>query len=313
MKYVFIGGMSISRAILHVLCSAGHKPELAIGYPTSHSHRSNYAMLEPLASEYGFSLLETNHVDTPENIKRIQAIQPDWIFVFGWSYLVGDEILATPRCGTLGLHMSPLPRGRGRAPVAWTLIKGLDQGCVSLFWLRPDADSGPIVEQRFFPVTIFDDAASLVERTTNISCQILRDVLPLLLTNRLPCIEQDETKATHWPKRTPEDGKIDWCWKSKDIYNFIRGITKPFPGAFTFLAGKKIMVWKAGFLNVTHQHKPGEIIGAYIFHAPHQAGIAVAVSDGIILMHEIETETSLLKGQSLVDFAAIHQGRRFES
>lgn len=185
MKYVYAGGMTISYEILDLLCSKGEIVGHAFGYPSSLSHRSNYKSLDDLAKKYHFSLTNIKNINDPIVVNTMHQVQPDWFMVFGWSQLVNNEILSIPRIGTLGFHMTKLPEGRGRAPVAWTIIKGKCEGGVSLIWLEPEADSGPIAVQRNYTISVYDDAETVVEKVSIIARQIIRDILPNLRTGIL--------------------------------------------------------------------------------------------------------------------------------
>ena len=313
MKIVYVGGMSISAAVLEALCEAGEIPAHVIGYSSELAHRSNYVSMQPLAERYGFALTETKDVNGAEIEALIRSEAPDWLCVFGWSQLVKASILEIPTCGCLGLHMSRLPEGRGRAPVPWTLIKGLSEGAVSYFWLKPAADEGELAAQRCFPVSQSDDAASLVKRVSEISCELMRELIPSMKENCVPRIPQDESRASHWPKRTPKDGWVDWQQSAESIYNLIRGVTEPFPGAFSYLGKEKIMLWRAARLKVDCDQPAGTIVGTYISHgASGVGGMAIAASDGFIVIHELQRENrQRVQGEALLTLAEEWCGQRF--
>ena len=315
MKYVYAGGMTISHRILRFLCEENDIPEYVFGYPPCLSHRSNYRALADLAKEYGFDLLEIENVNDAKVERILKEVRPDWFMVFGWSQLVKEEILRIPRYGTLGFHMTKLPEGRGRAPVAWTVIKGKKEGWASLIWLEPGADNGDIAMQRSCPISIIDDAETVIEKISDLACEIVRDVLPDLRNGRLARIPQDDNKATYWEKRTPEDGIIDWHMPVKDFYNFIRGITRPFPGAFSYLNGEKITIWKVGILELEHPYYPGRILGPYYSHGRnYEVGMAVAANGGLAIVKSIEDEQSrVLNGPLLLKKAEAWQGSHFDS
>lgn len=315
MKIVYAGGMTISYQILELLCEEGEVPEYVFGYHPSLSYRSNYKPLDDLAQKYGFPLANLKDINDPKAYEILKEIRPDWFMVFGWSQLVKDEFLMIPRFGTLGFHMSKLPEGRGRAPVAWTLIKGKKEGAVSLIWLRSGADTGEIAVQRIFPISIFEDAETLVEKVNNLACEIIREVLNNLREGALPMFPQDESKATYWKKRTPKEGLVNWQMPIRELYNFIRGITYPFPGAFSYLKGEKILFLNVGIVELKISYSPGRIIGPYYSHGrDHDVGIAVAANGGIIIIKRMEeSDGHVLAGDSLLEKGKMWQGLQFES
>jgi methionyl-tRNA formyltransferase len=313
MKYVFAGGMTISVEILEVLCSAGFKPEHAFGYPPSLSHRSNYSPIDGIAEKHGFPFTNTDEINSSGIEKILKQYEPDWFLVFGWSQLIKEHLLRIPRYGTLGFHMTKLPEGRGRAPVAWTLIKGKEEGGVTLLWLEPGADNGPIAAQRTYPVSLYDDAEVTVEKVNRLACEIIREVLPDLCKGTLPRISQDESKASHWEKRTPKDGLINWELPVGELFNFIRGITRPFPGAFSFLGGKRVIVWKAGLVEVEHSLTPGTVIGPYCAPGKNpECGMPVAGNGGFLILREIEIEgEGSLTEEEMLRLAGNWKGQTF--
>lgn len=316
MKTVFAGGMTISRDILKLLCEAGEIPQHVFGYPPELKHRSNYRLLDDLSAQYGFPLTNLKNINDPRVAEVLQNVRPDWFMVFGWSQLVSKELLRIPRYGTLGFHMTKLPEGRGRAPVAWTLIKGKTEGGVSLIWLEPEADNGPIAVQRTYPLSIFDDAGTVVDRVNSIACRIIHDVLPDLRTGTLPRRPQDESRATHWDKRKPEDGEIDWRLSVRELYNFIRGVTHPFPGAFSYLGQKKMKIWGAGMIECdVPGAAAGTIIGPYCAHGPDRhAGLGVAAIGGLLIVTGLETEEGRkIEGDVMVRCAEEWKGRTFRN
>ena len=315
MNIVYVGGMTVSAHILEALCQAGEVPSHVFGYPPSLSHRSSYASFDDLACEYGFPLTETENINAPDVEQIVRDAAPDWIMVFGWSQLVKQRVYQLAKHGGLGLHMSKLPLGRGRAPVPWTLIKGLSDGAVTLFWLAPGADEGDIAVQRQFEVSAFDDAHTLVERVTKIARDLVVEAIPQLRDGRLPRLPQNNDGATYWPKRTPEDGRIDWTRPIREIYNLVRGVTAPFPGAFTHLDEEKVFLWRVGMLEAPVDAPPGTILGPYWSHGTEPVvGLAIAANGGVLVCHTLQFDgQDILQGSALHDLATRCAGHTFDT
>lgn len=244
-RFAFTAGVRIGWSCLDALCRAGHVPSLAIGYPPSLSDRSGYRSLEDLSRKYSFQLLETEDINSPESLARLREAAPDVHLVFGWSQLLSKELLSVPTRGTLGTHPTRLPEGRGRAPIPWTLIKGLTRSAVTLFYLEEGVDCGDIVDQPEFDIGPEDDAGTLYEKIERVHVRMILENIDAVLKGTAPRKPQDHSKATYWPRRRPEDGKIDWSRPAGEIFNWVRGLTHPYPGAFTFLKGKKLLLWRA--------------------------------------------------------------------
>jgi methionyl-tRNA formyltransferase len=196
------------------------------------------------ANTHDIPLHEAESVNTREIRETIEGYDPDFLFVIGWSRLIESEVLAIPEEAALGMHPAPLPRGRGRAPIAWSLIKGLDETALSFFHLVEEADAGDLVGQRSIDIDLEDDAASLYEKVVEAGRELIRTHYPAFEDGTVQRTPQDDTKATWWPKRTPGHGLIDWNRSPIAVYDWVRGQTHPYPGAFSFLDDRKITIWE---------------------------------------------------------------------
>jgi len=177
-----------------------------------------------------------------------------------------------------------LPKYRGRAPVNWAILNGETETGNTLMVLEPGADQGDIVCQRKIPITYDDDCRTIYEKVSETECEMLDEVLPLIRQGRLPRVKQDSTTATVMPKRRPEDGLMDWHWTSRRLYDWVRALTHPYPGAFTFLAQEKIMIWKAAAVESPSNDLPGTIT------LDSDGWPKVATGDGSLRLLHVERE-----------------------
>jgi methionyl-tRNA formyltransferase len=199
---------------------------------------------------------------------------------------VTREVIEVPRVAALGMHPAPLPRGRGRAPLAWSVIKGLDETALSLFHLVEAADAGDLVGQQPIPIERDDDAASLYDKTVAAGRDLIRESYPRFEAGEVPRSPQDESRATWWPKRLPHHGLIDWTRPPSETYDWIRGQTHPYPGAFSYLDGRKVTVWAANppDANDVAFTKPGRI--------EYRDGDALGVGawEGVVELTRVQVE-----------------------
>lgn len=189
-------------------------------------------------------------VNTVEgNIKEyqqyIEALQPDLIIVIGWYYMIPDSIMKLPPKGAIGIHASLLPKYRGNAPLVWAIINGETETGISLFYFDDGVDTGDIIAQKKFTIEESDTIKEVLEKTKLASREILIENIPLIENNTAARVQQNHSEASLFPKRTPADGLIDWTWSTKQIKDFIRAQSKPYPGAFTIINNKKITIWDA--------------------------------------------------------------------
>jgi len=215
---------------------------------------------DDLANRYQIKHVKVQNINDESNIRILQQIKPDLILVFGWSQLLKKPILDISRLGVIGTHPTELPKYRGRAPLSWSILKGLKKSALSFFFIEEGVDNGDIVAQQTFEISENDDASSLYEKMTSLGKIMSLELLHQLQTDTIKRIKQNpEQFVENWPKRTPQDGKINWNLPAKVIYDLIRATTHPYPGAFTFFKNKKIIIWKAKYCD-ENKCEPGKIM-----------------------------------------------------
>lgn len=196
------------------------------------------------AQERGIPVFIPENVNTETWIDYIAGLHPDALFSFYYRNLICQRILDIPPSGAFNLHGSLLPAYRGRVPVNWVLIHGEQNTGVTLHYMVKKADAGDIVGQRKVAIDFQDTALTLYGKLCQAAAILLEDLLPLIRSGKTPRHAQDESKAVTFKGRRPEDGRIDWSWPALRIYNLIRAVTDPYPGAFTYLPdGEKVTIW----------------------------------------------------------------------
>lgn len=261
MSVVFIGSIEFSWYCLEEILKE-HLAEV-IGIfnidPKYSLGVSDYRNQKNLASKYGVPHYFFRNINDIETVKKIRKLSPDLILVFGLSQIIRSEILNIPRLGVIGTHPALLPKNRGRAAIPWSIIKGLKKSGLTLFYLGEEADRGDIIDQKRWLITDHDDATSIYKKMVSAGIRLLAKNLPLIESGKAKRIPQPE-KSNWWPKRTPEDGKIDWNDSVKDIDRLIRATTWPYPGAFTNFGEAKLIIWKGSPLKTSIKASPGTLI-----------------------------------------------------
>ncbi|HEX9113073.1 MAG TPA: formyltransferase [Nitrospirota bacterium] len=198
-----------------------------------------------LAKKYGIPVHTPESVNTPDWIARIRSWGPDLIFSFYYRNMISEEILGIPRLGAFNMHGSLLPKYRGRAPINWAILQGEKETGVTLHHMVKRADAGDIVDQERVPIGREDTARDVFGKCAKAARLVLERRLGELTAGTAPRRVQDESQATTFGGRRPEDGRIDWTTDAETIYNLVRAVTNPYPGAFTFSGGKKLFIWWA--------------------------------------------------------------------
>jgi methionyl-tRNA formyltransferase len=273
-SYVFIGGVDVSHACLEALCEIDRPPALAVSYDESKAHLSGYADFGELAERFGFPHLRTRNVNDPQLVEQITGLEPALIYVIGWSQLVKRPILDAPSMGCVGIHPTRLPEGRGRAPIPWTIINGLHRSASTMFFLTEGVDDGDIVGTVDVPVEAREEAGTLYAKHRAAHVELVRRHTDDLLAGTAARRPQDHAAATYWPKRNPEDGRLDWARSTEELDRLVRAVTHPFPGAFAEAGGERWMIWRAEPAEGP-EADPGTVAGN-----DDRGGVTVATGDG---------------------------------
>jgi methionyl-tRNA formyltransferase len=203
-----------------------------------------FGSVAAIAREAGIPTHTTERINDPEWVERIQKLEPDVVFSFYYRHLVGKKIRAIPRYGCINLHGSLLPRYRGRSPVNWMLVHGEERAGVTLHHMVAKADAGDIVDQEAVEVGIDDTALDLYRKLLGAGERVLERNLSAILAGTAPRKAQDESLATTFGGRTPEDGRIDWHWKARRVHDLVRAVSDPWPGAFCDTPRGRFMIWR---------------------------------------------------------------------
>jgi methionyl-tRNA formyltransferase len=255
---------------------------------------AGYKDLRPLLHSMGipYTVACKYSLQSDEDRRAVLALNVDMLLVMGWQRLIPDWWLEALSIGAFGMHGSfkPLPHGRGRSPMNWSLLQGRTLFFTHLFQYLPGVDDGPVVGQQMFELTPFDTCLTAHFKNQTAMLKLCVRLLPGLLDGTAPRRPQPrDVQPSHWPKRTAEDGLIYWHDTTTEIYNLVRAVTKPFPGAFTYLhddPAKKVIVWRAipfDKLLDYGQHQHGEVVEAF-----YDGSFVVKTGDTTLLVLESE-------------------------
>ena len=251
-----------------------------------------FGSVKKWAVEKGIAVYTTEKVNSPDWIAKIAAMNPDVIFSFYYRSMICREILDLPRVGAFNLHGSYLPHYRGRCPVNWVIINGEKQTGVTLHYMIEKPDAGDIVGQKAVEIDVSDTAKTLYDRLCGAAKELLDEMLPLIKKGQIPRQTQDLKQGSYYGGRRPEDGRIDWTKSADEIYNLIRAVTEPYPGAFAFLDNdEKIIIWWAEPV-MTKDATPGKLIFT------NKEALVQTDKNAIKLM-DIEIQGKRLKGEQI--------------
>ncbi|MDB9718188.1 methionyl-tRNA formyltransferase [Candidatus Pelagibacter sp.] len=199
-----------------------------------------------------------NSMNDPGLLEEVISLKPKFLIVAGWYHMIPKKWL--DKIPAYALHASLLPDYTGGAPLVWAIINGETKTGVTLFKMDNNIDSGPIIDQEECNITNDDTIKTLYTRIEISAVNLLKNSLSKIIRKKINFKIQDNSKRRIFPQRKPEDGLIDWKWRSIEIDRFIRAQTKPYPGAYTILNNSKLHIWKAEIINKKHKlYQPGKI------------------------------------------------------
>ncbi|AKE52337.1 formyltransferase family protein [Kangiella geojedonensis] len=254
----FVTCVQLGLSCMEAIYDAGGEITLAMTLTDEQAkHKSGRVYIDDFCAKHSVALLKSTHVNNPEVIEAINRYKIDWLFIIGWSQIASKELINSPNEGVLGIHPTLLPQGRGRAAIPWAILKGLDETGVTLFKLDEGVDTGPIVEQISIEMDRKMCATRLYEKVNQAHVELIKKVIPDLLRDNVEMLAQDDTLASEWPGRSPEDGQINLNGSVVDAERLIRAVTHPYPGAFYYNnKGQKVIVWEA---EISNECKSGDL------------------------------------------------------
>ncbi len=263
-KVVFIACTNVGRAMIEaVMNNTALKDVELVGVvnlkPEAAVEKANYDPYTDLIKKYGINSYYCDSVNEDGCVDFLKKCYPDIIIQSGWSQKFKQEILDIPTYACIGEHPAPLPKGRGAACINWAIITGEHEWGDTFFRMEMQYDTGLVYSQEFFNIELYDDVKTVYDKVAKASVDAIVKHLSDWSNGKLEGKKQDDSKATHYPKRRPSDGEFSFEKDSAlNVYNHIRGQARPYPGAFFYLDGekkKKVYVWRA---RLGEEPVPGE-------------------------------------------------------
>jgi methionyl-tRNA formyltransferase len=236
----FLGSSLMSHALLRTAATLPNANIVGTATALPSDKKGDFFPLDRTARQVGVTC--TRVADDDALVEWLANMEADVLFCFGWNKLLPQQVRDMPRLGTIGYHPSPLPIGRGRHPIIWTLVLGLPRTASTFFRLADGADDGDILLQEDVPVWDSDSATSLYDRLTGVAQQQLMHLVKGLHHDTLIPMQQDDAEATYWRRRSEADGIIDWRMPAEGVHNLVRALTDPYPGATMIVDGDQIPV-----------------------------------------------------------------------
>ncbi len=280
-KILFFGFSDVGYQCLKYLIDNGYNVVGVFTHNTDPHEEHWFKTPESLAKENFIPVFKPTTLKTEKWHRKVKYMQPDLILSLYYRDLIPEEIFSQAKLGAYNMHGSYLPTYRGRAPLNWAIINGENYGGVSLHVMEKNFDTGEIVAQERVEFGSDEYVGEIQPRISVAALNVFKNSIELLLDGNPKTIPQDTDKASYFGKRTPEDGRIDFTKTAREVFNLIRAISKPFPGAFTEINGNKTIIWRAKIGMNINNIPAGMVV--------EQSPLIIACSDKFIVATEIET------------------------
>jgi methionyl-tRNA formyltransferase len=230
---------------LRVLHARGVDVALVVTHRDRPDENIWFRRVADTAAELNLSFIYGEDPTDPALAEAVRAAKPDVIFSFYYRSMIPADLLAVAPQGAFNMHGSLLPKYRGRVPVNWAVLHGEDETGATLHAMEAKPDAGYIVDQTSVPILPDDTAGEVFEKVTVAAEQTLWRVLPAMMAGQTPKRPNRLADGSYFSGRKPEDGRIDFRQPAAAVYNLIRAVAPPYPGAFTDLGGRRFIVAQA--------------------------------------------------------------------
>jgi methionyl-tRNA formyltransferase len=259
MRIVYFGNHDVGCSCLETLIKQGFSPRLVVVQEKEAEHLS-YGDVGEIAEKSGIEFFVYTPRHKVELRRRLKSLAPDLCISVAWRHIFGEEILEIPTKGAVNFHGSYLPRCRGANPTNWAIISGETETGVTVHFIDRGIDTGDIILQERFPILEEDTAMTVRKRQDRLSVRLMEKLTGFFPNCDFPRTKQDESNATVFRKRKPEDGSIDWeSMNAREVFNFVRALTRPYPGALCSANGRRLTVWQVREATCTEKGGPGQV------------------------------------------------------
>ena len=291
MEILFIGSLIFSKNILNQIIKTDSN---LVGIVTKKNNKKNNDQfdLSKIANKNNIPYKYANKINSNSSVNWIKKINPELIICVGWSEILSNEILSIPKKGVIGYHPSELPKNRGNHPIIWHLVLGLNSTASTFFFIDKGIDSGNIISQKKVKINKKDNAKTLYHKLSKVSLVQIKQILNNF--NKIRSIKQKKINSNYLRKRSEKEGLIDWRMNAINIYNLVRSLSFPYPGAEFVFKNSRIKVWKVKvYKKVPKNVEPGKIFSTIRGKAMVKCG------DGAVLLQNIYPKKNLKRGTYL--------------
>ena len=290
LKIGFIGCVKSSHDFLNVLLNMPEVEVSAVITKANSSINADFFDLSDVCKNNSIPCHQESSDQRELSKKFLKKFDLDLIYCFGWSYLLDDEILSIPNIGVVGFHPAKLPKNRGRHPIIWALVLGLNETASTFFMMDSGVDSGEIISQKDIIIDPKDNAEDLYTKIVISGKRQIKKFTLQFLNDEIDLTSQDHNQSSTWRKRTRKDGLIDWRMSADSIYNLVRALSPPYPCA-EFKVGDKFI--KVPRCTVKNQQYPENIEPGYILERSSDSILVKVSGKDAVLIQDLELDSEI--------------------
>lgn len=256
-------------------------------------------ILMKLAEENGIPLELSPNINSCEFIDRVKKYEADIFVSMSFNQIFKTEMINIPQFKTINCHAGKLPFYRGRNILNWALINDEKEFGITVHYVDEGIDTGDIILQETYPISDDDDYGTLLNRAYEGCADVLYRAIKKIQNNEVTVIKQDDIDSVgmYCGMRQPGDEIVDWNQSSREIFNFIRALSKPGPMATSWISGKKITINKARMIDGAHKYKNtvGQVVGK------SGQGFMVKTKDTMIEIIDYNFDGKIRMGDRLIN------------
>lgn len=308
MKIVFFGTSSFGIPSLEALRTSSHSLVAVVTQPDARGGRSRQLLESPVkrwALEKNVPLLQPADLSDPAWMATLQSYPSDLFILVSYGKILPSSLLKIPPQGGINVHPSLLPKYRGASPVSWAILNGERQTGVSVIRMVEEVDAGDILLQKEVTIGNDEDAVQLSERLSRVGKELLLETLKRIGEGNAPSFPQ-KGKASFAPRFKKEDGLLDWMKSADTLSRQIRALV-PWPGSYSYLRGKRVLIWKAEPEEGKERGCPGEVVDL-----SREGLFRVATGKGELRLLELQLEgRERMASKSFLIGHPVHLGETF--
>lgn len=305
MKTVVFAYHNIGCVGLKALLDEGFEIQAVFTHKDGDNENIWFSSVAEVAAEHNIPVYAPEDVNHPLWEAKIREMAPDIIFSFYYRNLISEAILGIAKEGALNVHGSLLPKYRGRCPINWVLVNGEKETGATLHYMTKKPDAGDIVDQEAVEIAESDTALSLHHKVAKAAEVLLQRALPQIKAGSATRRSQVPAEASYFGGRRPEDGQIFWNKDAVSIRNLVRAVTRPYPGAYSYLGNLKCFFWDVTVVEQEHNAFPGTILSVQ--------PLVIACGKGALRINYAQSKHGIYgNAQHLVDELNLTKGQLFD-